>query len=231
MTTIKLFNTNEIYNTYNKYVIKNDEYFNRFINYTKYLTSEELDRYKKTDVPRVMSIIDFKEWILRYKIQTGEKLLYTCNSDMELDYINYATKIIAEYPEHDLHTLDLEEKKFNFIIFNQTIEHLYNPLLCLINLYNHIDDNGFLYTTVPTINIPHMTPIHFSGLTPMGLCMLMRSVGFEILECGYWGSKKYINFIFNNNTWPNYSDISTDNKLDVDLVCQAQTWILVKKVV
>lgn len=228
---MKLFNINDIYNTYNKNVIKDNKYFDRFVNYTNHLTSEELSKYARFDVPRVMSIIDFKEWIVKYEIQRGNKLLYTCDSDIELNYINYDTKIIAEYPKHDLHTLDLEEKQFNFVIFNQTIEHLYNPLLCISNLYNHIADNGFLYTTLPTINIPHMTPIHFSGLTPMGLCMLMRSVGFEIIECGYWGNKKYIDFIFTHNTWPGLSDISTNGKLDIDLTCQAQTWILVKKII
>ena len=120
-------------------------------------------------------------------------------------------------------------KNYDFIIFNQTIEHLYNPFLCLKNLYDHLNNNGFLYTSVPTINIPHMTPIHFWGVTPIGLCLLMKSVGFQILECGYWGSRKYIEYIFQNNNWPGYNDISNDYDLGYDPVCQAQTWILVKK--
>jgi hypothetical protein len=115
------------------------------------------------------------------------------------------------------------------VIFNQTVEHLYNPFLCLQNLYDHINHGGYLYTTVPIINIPHMVPIHFWGVTPIGLCLLMMSVGFNVVECGHWGSKEYIDYIFTNNNWPSYRDISTNYNLGYNNTCQAQTWILVQQ--
>jgi hypothetical protein len=74
-----------------------------------------------------------------------------------------------------------------------------------------------------------MTPIHFWGITPIGLCMLMISAGFNIIECGNWGNKKYIDYIFTHNTWPGYADISENYNLEYNHVCQAQTWVLVQK--
>ena len=224
-----LFNDNQIYEIYNKYVVKPNSYYERFSHINDFLSESELFEYKQIDPPRVISIIDFKEWIQNHNIAQGDKLLYTCETDMELKYIEYNNKTHISYPPYDLHNLDITEKNYDLIIFNQTIEHLYNPFLAMRNLYNHTKKGGFLYTTVPTINIPHMTPIHFGGITPIGLCLLMISSGFEIVECGHWGSQKYIEYIFNNNTWPGYSDISDNFNLGYDHVSQAQTWILVKK--
>ena len=224
-----IFDNNDIYNLYNKHIVKSKKYFDKFRHIDKYLSKDELEIFKNTDPPRVVSIIDFKEWIEKYSLKNGNNLLSTCNSDPELSYLSYKNKTDIPYPPYDLHTLDLETKNYDFIIFNQTIEHLYNPFLCLKNLYDHLNNGGFLYTSVPTINIPHMTPIHFWGVTPIGLCLLMKSVGFQILECGYWGSQKYIEYIFKKNKWPGYNDISNNYDLEYDAVCQAQTWILVRK--
>jgi SAM-dependent methyltransferase len=227
---MKKFDIENIYSIYNKHIIKPNSYYERFSKINEYLSEPELIKYKNIDPPRVVSIIDFKEWIEKFNIKTGDKLLYTCESDPELCYIDYSNKTYLPYPPYDLHNFDIEEKNHDLVIFNQTIEHLYNPFIAIQNLYDHTKDGGFLYTTVPTINIPHMTPIHFWGITPIGLCLLMMSVGFNVVECGYWGNKKYIDYIFTNNDWPGYKDISiTDFNLGCDNVCQSQTWILVQK--
>lgn len=224
-----LFNINQIYNIYHKHIVKPNSYYERFLNINKFLSDHEIYNYRQMDPPRIVSIIDFKEWIEKYNISHGDKLLYTCNSDIELNYIEYKNQEHIEYPPHDLHTLDIPEKNHDFVIFNQTLEHLYNPFLAIQNLYNHTKKGGFLYTTVPTINIPHMTPIHFWGITPIGLCLLMMSAGFDIVECGHWGNKKYLDYIFTHNTWPGYADISENYDLEYNHVCQAQTWVLAKK--
>lgn len=226
---MKLFNENQIYNIYNKYIIKNDNYYNRYKYINQYLSNKELQLYKNIDTPRLMSLIDFKEWIKKYNFDKVNKLLYTCPNDIELKYLKYNFSDLIEYPPYDLHTLRLPRQDYDLIMFNQTLEHLYNPFICIQNLYDHLANDGLIYTTVPTINIPHMIPIHFWGITPIGLCLLMMSAGFEILECGYWGNKKYIEYIFTQNNWPGYEKISNNYDLSYDSVCQAQTWILAKK--
>lgn len=216
---------------YNKFVVKPYSYFKKFEKLQDCLSSEELNRYSKMDPPRVVSIIDFKEWIKKYDIENGENLLSTCPADPELRYLNYKNQTNAEYPNHDLHTLNLENKNYDFVLVNQTIEHLHTPILALLKIKEHLKDNGFIYITVPTINIPHMTPIHFNGYTPNGLCALVESSGFEVLECGYWGNKKYIDYIFTHGDWCTYKEVLDENGLlKYDPVCQAQTWVLAKKV-
>lgn len=227
---IRILDNADIYALYSSHIAKPPSYFERFEDIRKYFTDEEYARYNKLDPPRVASIVDFREWIEKYNLTNVEKLLSTCDTDSELLYIKYKSKTDLPYPPYDLHTFDIECKDHDFVIFNQTIEHLHTPLLALGRLFDHMRDGGYIYTTVPTINIPHMTPIHFNGYTPMGLCAMMESVGFRTCECGYWGNKKYLDYIFTNNTWPNdLSYVMTDNKMTYDPTCQAQTWILSQK--
>jgi SAM-dependent methyltransferase len=235
---MNLVSNEEIENIYNTFVVKDESYFRRFETPFLYFSSSEEEKsypwkgnLHQMDVPRVMSLIDYKEWIKKYDIFKGQKLLYTCPSDPELDYLQYEKTTLIEYPPHDLHTLDIPEKDHDLVIFNQTIEHLYSPFLAISRIKEHLKTGGFLYTTVPTINIPHMTPFHFNGYTPVGLCVLMRVCGFKILECGHWGSKDYIDYIFSNNYWPGCDQLMRDGKVAVscDSVCQAQTWVLAKK--
>lgn len=218
-----------VYELYNKYVVKDSNYFQKFENIPTILTKEVLQAWKGRDVPRLCSLLDYSEWVNKYNLQSGECLLSTCAGDDELRWLSYKQIHYAPYPPHDLHTLSLEKKDYDFVIFNQTLEHLYNPYQAVSKLYEHIKPGGFLYTTVPTINIPHMVPIHYSGITPIGLCVMMHTSGFEICECGHWGNKKYIDYIFSNNKWPGWDEIVENNKLANDPVCQAQTWILVRK--
>lgn len=223
------FTEREVIDVYNTHVRKDRQYLFKAQNGLKGLTSGELDYWRGKDVPRLASIIDFKDYIDKYKLRNIENILSTDASDPELFYFPASNVHVATYHHgsNDLHSLDLPKKDFDMIIFNQTIEHLYNPFLSMKNLYDHLAPGGFLYTTVPIINIPHMVPFHFWGVTPTGLCMLSKSAGFSIQECGWWGNKKYIDYLFSNNDWPDFEKLDSD--LINDEVCQAQTWILLKK--
>jgi SAM-dependent methyltransferase len=228
---LKTLNNEYCQNLYEKYVVKDAAYFQRFEDLYTALSPEELSAYASWDPPRVVSFIDFKEWIKKYGIDQVDSLLSTCFTDPELRYIQYKRITEVNYPPHDLHTFDVSNKDNDFAIFNQTLEHLHTPILAINRIREHLKDGGYVYTTVPTINIPHMTPIHFNGLTPTGLCALMESCGFEVCECGYWGNKMYIDYIFTHGGWPNYKQVLDDSgKLKYDPVCQAQTWVLARKV-
>lgn len=229
----KLFTEQDIIRTYKKYVQKSPEYYKKAdIEYPK-LSDEERRKLFNVDFPRVASLIDFKEWIIKYGLDKPESLLSTFKNDFELSYISCDNITYCPYTggnNGDLHTLDLPKKDFQFIIFNQTLEHLYNPFICMQNLFNHLKPKGYLYTTVPTINIPHMVPFHFWGITPTGLCMLSKSVGFEICECGFWGNYEYLKYIFTKNEWPsNDAVFDLGGNIQNTEVCQAQTWVLVQK--
>lgn len=232
---MKLFTEKDIIDTYNSYVVKPPSYFNKANERYKSLSKEDKDLWFDKDFPRLASIFDFEDWVEKYQLKKIDNLLSTCHTDPELKYIDSKNTFFCDYSEnkkYDLHTLNLKFKEYDLIIFNQTLEHLYNPFIAMESLYNHLKVGGYLYTTVPTLNIPHMIPFHFWGITPIGLCMLSKSVGFNILECGYWGNLEYINYIFSHSKWPTTADVmnrSKDISNDTSLTCQSQTWVLLKK--
>jgi len=229
---MKFFTVKEIEDIYDTHVEKPPEYFRKSNDEYQKLPIEQKREWFPRDFPRLASLFDYKEWIEKYGLKKVGKLLSTCRTDFELDYILCDKITICDYTvdeKYDLHTMDLPEKDYDMIIFNQTLEHLYNPFVAMENLYNHLKPGGHLYTTVPTINIPHQEPLHFWGMTPTGLCVLGKSVGFDILECGYWGNLSYINHIFKTNGWPNTSNVMVDNQIENVYHCQSQTWALFKK--
>jgi len=227
--SFKLFSEQEIHETYNKHVLKPESYFNRFNPFPIELNIQNW-KWEGKDFPRIPCILDFKEWVKKHQINHINQLLVTDDLDPEVEFLNYTSIDCVPYSggKGDFHTINLE-KEYDFILFSQTIEHLYNPFLSMWNLYHHLKPGGFLFTSMPVINIPHMVPFHFNGYTPIGLCMLMKSVGFEVLELGYWGNNDYINKLFTNKNWPSYEDLLVDGNIKHDKGSEAQTWILVQK--
>ena len=71
-------------------------------------------------------------------------------------------------------------------------------------------------------------PIHFNGFTPIGLTMLFKSCGFEVLEVGQWGNYEYITKLFSNHQWPGYKDLS-DYGIKNEERNVVNCWILAKK--
>lgn len=214
---------------YESFVVKDESYFRRFRDIRSCFSDDEYAALEAVDPPRVVSLVDFKEWIAKYGLASGSQLLLTSRQDYEIRYLNYEANTVAEYPPHDLHVLSLPQHEHDFVLLNQTLEHLHSPLVALRRLRDHMREGGYIYITVPTINIPHMTPIHFWGITPVGLCAMLVQAGFQICECGYWGNLKYIRYLFTRNRWPRIKDVLTWGKLETNPGCQAQTWILARK--
>jgi SAM-dependent methyltransferase len=182
------------------------------------------------DYPRNLSILDFKEWVNKHNINCIEHLALTYRTDPELEFLK-EVKSYTElpYPPNDLHLLDHKER-YDFFMFNQTLEHLYNPFLAVKNIYNSLKPGGYVFTSVPTINIPHNTPIHYNGFNPMGLAMLFIDADFEVLEIGQWGNYDYIQQLFKTHFWPGHEKLQNPSGRILNEernVCQC--WILARK--
>jgi SAM-dependent methyltransferase len=228
----KWFSPQEIVAVFEKHVRKPVEYFTRLARIEQSLTEDEKRHWMGKDVPRLYAWMEFRQWIKHYNIQTGKKLFATCAGDIELRSLNYEEIHLFDYEQsqkYDLHTLEVDHQDFDLVVFNQTLEHTYNPFMVMQRLFRVLKPGGYLYTTVPTINMPHLVPYHFWGITPMGMCMLSMTVGFNVCECGYWGNKRYMEQIFANKIWPDYTQVKTNGEIENDFHCQAQTWILARK--
>ncbi len=231
---LKTFTQAEILDIYVSKVKKGADYFNKhsdldqkYGNFLENNFSHPSYHWKNRDFPRAITLIDFNEWVAKHNIKPS-RMCFTSSDDPELNLIQAEEKTLYEYDGNsgDLHSMSLEGK-FDFFMFNQTIEHLYNPFLALQNIHEYLIDGGYVFTSVPTINIPHMTPIHFNGYTPMGLAMLFMSCGFEVLEIGQWGNYEYLTKLFSSHSWPGFNQLSSIQNEERN-ACQC--WILCKKI-
>jgi len=225
-------NQNEIYDIYNKYIKINEteEYKNRYVPLPPQKPTKKW-KWEGKDFPRVISLLEFERYMIKYGFFFKNVLSFNGSSDPEYEYMNYENITNYNYSEdiinNDLHTLNLDKKDFDFLMINQTIEHLYNPILCLKNIYNHLCDGGIFYANVPANNIPHSTPEHYyTGITPSGLGVMTKLAGFEILEIGQWGNRQYLNTLFTSG-WSDYNYSSRPGFNEID--CPIITWILAKK--
>jgi hypothetical protein len=229
--SFKTFTEQEVIDTYNKFVKKENSYFQKLSPFPLHLNNKRW-KWEGHDFPRIACLLDFQEWVVKHNINPLNNVLCTASDDPELEFLNINNLDYKPYENenNDFHTLNLPRTDYDFILFSQTIEHLYNPFLSMWNLYHHMNEGGMMFTSMPTINIPHMLPFHYNGFTPLGLCMLMKSVGFEVLELGYWGNYDYISKLFKNHNWPSYQElIDEKGNIPNEPKNQVQCWILVKK--
>jgi SAM-dependent methyltransferase len=223
------FTDTEIQEIYETKVKKPPSYFTKYYN----LPSDPLPSWtyswEMNDFPRIWILLDFKEWVTKYNLTQGAILASTHAQDPELEFLSYETIIHLPYPVQDLHKPLPHINTYDFFVFNQTLEHLYNPQLALKNIYAAVKPGGYVFTSVPVFSIPHLTPFHYAGFTPMGLAMLFLTAGFEVCEIGQWGNYKYITKLFGTHTFKSYHDLHTNNCVENEPENACQTWILARK--
>jgi SAM-dependent methyltransferase len=221
-------NENDIYHVYYTKVKLPDSYFKKYEELPPCPIAKYNFSWAGKDYPRIPCVADFREWIPKHNLNHVQHLAYTSDTDPELEFITASEKTLLTYPPYDLHTLN-HQNLYDFFIFNQTLEHLHNPFLAVENIYNAVKPGGYVFTSVPTLNIPHMMPSHFNGFTPMGLAMLFKNCKFEVVEIGQWGNYDYIQQLFQTHQWPDYRQLQRNGRITNEERNVCQCWILAKK--
>lgn len=220
-------------------------------------TLEYLMRYKKLylepkkwdwierEVPRVIAVMEFEKYVEKYDIKPKRMLSFsahkgngdvtalkgTGDEDPELRFLTveklYNFNFDDDMENHDLHKLNIPKHNYDFVMFNQFLEHLYNPLMCIENVYSYLEKGAYIYLNVPTLNLIHGYPYNFiTGFTPVGLGCLLKQAGFKVLEIGQWGNFDYIDIVFRQNNWPFMPSCPTHNIFDRPCQC----WALAQKI-
>ena len=196
-------------------------------------------KWKNKAYPRIPCLLDFESWVSKHKLGAPEHLLCTDPNDPELEFLTpkKVTTYIhqeGEEPSGDLHYIPCHvnpAQNFDLVLISQTLEHLHNPLLALLNVFHFMRGGGHIFTSVPANNLPHMTPVHYFHYTPMGLAVLFQRAGFEVLEIGAWGSPEYDVGMFSSRKWLDYSELQNQeglisNRADTN---PADVWLLARK--
>lgn len=95
----------------------------------------------------------------------------------------------------DLKNIPVEDCRFDFIVFNQVMEHVPEPQLVLAELHRVLKCGGKMIYTGPLFYEEHEQPFDFYRYTQFGLRHLLSQAGFELerldwLE-GYFGTVGY----------------------------------------
>ena len=228
------FNSSDILTLWESKVNLHDKYFEICVNHVKAFEELQISwNIDGKDFGRICTLIDFVTWVQKYNLTSPQRLLTTCVEDPELKYIS--PQEIVEYKYeielgtgdlHDLNKIELGEK-FDFMIFSHTLEHLWNPMLCVQNIFMKMKPGGYVFTSVPALNMQHMTPYHYQHFTPMGLAILFRGAGFEIDEIGQWGNLNYEIVLLSNLGWPDWNTLQKPILNQREHPCQV--WILAHK--
>ena len=224
-----MFSLYDINKTYSEKVKLPETYFRKYEVLPPCPVKSFNYNWGDTDFPRNWCILDFIEWTKKHNIQC-DHLGYTCDSDPELEFISPSKKTLLPYPQYDLHNVGQHFKnEFDFFIFSQTLEHLYNPFEAVKQISETVKPGGYVFTSVPTLNIPHIVPCHFNGFTPMGLAMMFKTAGFEVVEIGQWGNYNYISKLWKTHGWPGYNDLNINGYVSNEERNVCQCWILARK--
>jgi SAM-dependent methyltransferase len=217
-----ILNYADIISIYNDHIkpYQTEEFSNK---YTSISTQKSKlpSNWHKRDFARVISLLEFERFVREYEISSVRALSINSGKDPEWEFISteYIKHInyLDDLENHDLHQLNLDDYDFDFIMLGNVLDHVYNPVLCIQNLYKHLKPGGIIYTSVTVNSIPHETPHHYyTGITPTGLCSILIASGFRILSVGSWGNFDYIEKMHKNKKWPNYHELSKPIHNDFD---------------
>lgn len=196
---------------------------------------------------RLHALIDFVEWNETFNFLKPKRLLALYPDDSEVKFVhqpaggvmdNYVFDDAKKDGDHsfgDLHyPINLKRAgTYDLVLFAQTLEHLYDPVLCLRNLYDAMAPGAFLYTTVPHLNHLHMEPFFFSMPTPYGFVLWLDMAGFKVLRVGQFGNEEYIKYLGMYTTWwpmwLRYYNATRRPQIINDPTRPVQTWALVQK--
>lgn len=181
----------------------------------------------KRDFARLISLLEFEAEVDGRHFE--DIVLFDGLNDPEVAMLDSDKWTSFEYAKKiDLHTFDERYRKYDFAMLNQTIEHLYNPVLALENIYHHLRPGGMFYMNFPINNMPHNEPHHFyTGITLMGAASLITMAGFEFVTGGQWGNREYLQKLMENEAWPTFNDI-TCPRLNEE-ICPIIGWVWGRK--
>ena len=183
-----------------KYV--SDRVVEAFINKNNLKFNGELTQH--FNFSRVVCLADFQQILNRHNLKNFQNIAVVSGSKLEpelriidynyLDLLNYNFSTNLYNLDEDWSKLnDCKNDKYNLVLCNQVLEHIYSPLQALKNLSYITRPGGYIWVSVPVVNCIHGEPFFYSsGYHPRYLRRLANEVKLECVHIGAWGNKNYL---------------------------------------
>ncbi|MCG5497538.1 class I SAM-dependent methyltransferase [Ectothiorhodospira variabilis] len=128
---------------------------------------------------------------IRAKLPTsgGRALSISGSEDLSvLTGLQPSEIVTADYPEHNLLSLDFDESSFDFVLTDQVLEHVEgNPQQAIDECYRVLRPGGIAIHTTCFINPIHYGPKDLWRFSPDAL-LLLHSNWQQIIDVGGWGN-------------------------------------------
>ena len=178
---------------------------------------------------RVVSLFDFDQLSLLERFQYIDKVCVVSGSEseLELNFVNarevFTTSLDDGYDLTD--NWDSENfinkeaiASFDFVICNQVLEHVPDPIKAFKNLVSISKPGGYIWVSIPVINRIHDEPnFYSSGYHPRYLQFLADKFHLDTIHIGDWGSIKYKLFAVTRN-WPPYRKLKKGLRSNSDFL-------------
>jgi ubiquinone/menaquinone biosynthesis C-methylase UbiE len=143
---------------------------------------------------------------------------------------------LANYPYVDMQNLPFRDDTFDFVISDQVIEHVQNPVKAICESYRVLKKEGTAVHTTCFMNQIHLAPLDFWRFSPDALRYICEDCGFsQILQCEGWGNRiahllclasaRFRHMNIPETKWSIRHLIATSNEKKYPIV----TWIVAKK--
>lgn len=98
---------------------------------------------------------------------------------LEIDSEQARTRNVADF-FYDGTTFPFESDRFDGVLCNQVLEHVFNPIEFLSEIHRVLKPDGTLILTVPFVWDEHEQPFDYARYTSFGLSHLLKKAGFHI---------------------------------------------------
>ena len=96
---------------------------------------------------------------------------------------NFYKKVTrADYPEIDAHALPYEDDSFDCVAFDQVLEHVRKPWVCVNEAHRVLKPGGIVIITSPFFYQEHPHPTDFWRFTTDGLSVLVENFSKIIMK-------------------------------------------------
>jgi SAM-dependent methyltransferase len=143
-------------------------------------------------------------------------------SELELKILKY-NKIFeldtSFKKKFDLNKIIQIREKFDLVLSNQVLEHLYNPFNYIKNLKKILKKNGYIFISVPLVNNVHGEEYGFytSGYHINFLIELAKKFNLKVINYGQFGSAKCMTYTMLGH-WLNYNQLKRGVKTRLDII-------------
>ena len=125
-----------------------------------------------------------RDWKGRSVVEFGH------SNDVLRSFMDGATYVVLEYPEHDVQRLDrVPSDQFDLAVLDQTLEHVPDPERALAEVRRVLKPGGAAIVTTPFLLPLHGTSEYgdYTRWTPQGMQTMLRRCGFEA-DVYSWGN-------------------------------------------